>query len=348
MGDQRTVRLAALLANLRNQNRDVCRVGFTLRTNYKSSLGGLIRRSILSNSSLGTRRWSRVVLALAAYSAVAVTQCACAEESGGKPSIYVKKNLVAWCIVPFDANRRTPTERAKMLKRLGLTRLAYDWRDVNVPTFEGEIVECKKHGIEFFAFWSWHGRMEELIKKHEIHPQIWQIAPSPPEQSRQAKVEASAKSLAPLVETTRRLGLKLGLYNHGDWGGEPGNLVAVCNYLRKHSSADHVGIVYNFHHGHAHIDDFDQAMSIMKPYLLCLNLNGMNRNESPKILPLGGGMYEDQMMQTVRDSGYSGPIGVIHHREEIDAEEGLRQNIDGLRSLLKSQRELAALETFED
>jgi hypothetical protein len=285
---------------------------------------------------------------MAALSGVAVEKCVHADEVGGKCSIYAKENLVAWCIVPFDANARTPTERAKMLQRLGLTKLAYDWRDANVPAFEEEIIECAKHGIEFFAFWSWHSRMEELIKRHGIHPQIWQIAPSPPGQSHNDKVEASAKSLAPLVETTRQLGLTLGLYNHGEWGGEPNNLVAVCNYLRNHSVADHVGIVYNFHHGHAHIDDFGHAMSIMKPYLLCVNLNGMNRNEDPKILPLGAGQYEDQMMRIVRDSGYTGPIGVIHHREGIDAEEGLRQNIDGLRLLLRSQRDFAALETFAD
>ena len=28
-----------------------------------------------------------------------------------------RKNLVPWCIVPFDAKKRTPEERAKMLVR---------------------------------------------------------------------------------------------------------------------------------------------------------------------------------------------------------------------------------------
>jgi hypothetical protein len=56
--------------------------------------------------------------------------------------------LVAWCIVPFDAKKRTPTERAKMLKELGIGRCAYDWRSEHVAEFEEEILQYKKHGIE--------------------------------------------------------------------------------------------------------------------------------------------------------------------------------------------------------
>jgi len=36
--------------------------------------------------------------------------------AGEQPSNLEPKNLVAWCIVPFDAKQRTPSERAAMLK----------------------------------------------------------------------------------------------------------------------------------------------------------------------------------------------------------------------------------------
>jgi hypothetical protein len=39
-----------------------------------------------------------------------------------------------------------------MLKRLGLKRVAYDWRQKHVPTFEQEILEYAKVGLEYFAF----------------------------------------------------------------------------------------------------------------------------------------------------------------------------------------------------
>src|SRR6516225_4074608 len=75
-----------------------------------------------------------------------------------KPKVFARTNLVAWCIVPFDGKNRSPAERAAMLKRLGFTKVAYDWRDNHVPTFEKEILQYRKNGIEYFAFWSTHDK----------------------------------------------------------------------------------------------------------------------------------------------------------------------------------------------
>src|SRR5215218_4210043 len=95
------------------------------------------------------------------------------------PAVFARDNLVAWCVVPFDAKNRGPAERAVMLKRLGFTKAAYDWRDAHVPTFEDEILEYRKHGIEYFAFWGTHDRAFDLFAKHGLHPQVWQTAGSP-------------------------------------------------------------------------------------------------------------------------------------------------------------------------
>ncbi len=252
---------------------------------------------------------------------------ACAEQTA---SVFAQDNLVAWCIVPFDAKRRGPKERAEMLERLDIHRLAYDWRQEHVPTFEQEILEMKKRGIEYVAFWGAHEDAFALFEKHKLHPQIWITMSSPTEGSQNDKVAAAAKALLPLVERTRKMKCKLGLYNHGGWAGEPANLVAVCQYLREHHDAQHVGIVYNLHHGHGHIADFQSVLAAMKPYLLCLNLNGMNDNAEPKILPIGSGQHDRQLLQIIQDSGYSGPIGILDHRSDIDAELSLQQNLSGL------------------
>ena len=251
-----------------------------------------------------------------------------------RDSIYARQNLVAWCIVPFDAAKRGPNERAKMLQRLGITKVAYDWRAEHVPTFEEEILAYKKHGLEFFAFWDEHPQAFELFQKHQITPQIWKMLSQPEGKTDATKTENAAKQLMPLVLATRKLGCKLGLYNHGGWSGEPQNLVAVCEWLRANADGNHVGIVYNFHHGHDRIGTFQRDLKLMKPYLLCLNLNGMNDQARPKILPIGSGQHEARMMALVRESGYSGPIGILDHRSEIDAEKSLRENLVGLRKLL--------------
>src|SRR5690606_32861554 len=226
--------------------------------------------------------------------------------------------------------------RADMLARLGFSKLAYDWRAEHVPTFEAELDALRARGIELFAFWDAHEDMFRLWEERGLHPQVWKTAPSPAGETQATRVEAAARELLPLVERTRKLGSKLGLYNHGGWGGEPENLVAVCEWLREHARADHVGIVYNLHHGHEHIERFAAALRAMKPYLLCLNLNGMNDGARPKILPVGRGEHDRSILQTIVASGYRGPIGILDHRDEVDAEISLRENLDGLRKLARA------------
>ncbi len=282
--------------------------------------------------------WSLIVFALSLMAGD--RDRAYADEPSQASKLLGRPNLVAWCIVPFDASKRNPAERAEMIKRLGLRRVAYDWRAEHVASFEEEIEQYQKHGIEFFAFWSWHDAIEPLIRKHGITPQIWVTLPSPQAGSQSDKVTAAANSMLPLLEKTRQYGLKLGLYNHGGWGGEPNNLVAVCRHLREHHRGDHVGIVYNFHHAHEQLAEFPAALEQMSPYLLCLNLNGMAdpasvKGNVNKILPIGKGQHESELIQEILKQGYSGPIGILDHRSEIDAEQSLRENLEGLELLVR-------------
>jgi sugar phosphate isomerase/epimerase len=254
-------------------------------------------------------------------------------------SAFTRDNLVAWCIVPFDSKQRTPSKRAEMVARLGLSKVAYDWRNQHVASFEEEILQYKKHGIEFFAFWGWHDTMESLIPKHGIQPQVWSTLGSPKADTQNQRVIAAAKSMVPLAEKTGLLGLKLGLYNHGGWGGEPENLAAVCNELKRQGH-NHTGIVYNFHHGHGHIKDFAKSLSIMKPHLLCLNLNGMSGPSNfRKILPIGQGQHEKSMMQAIINTHYKGPIGILGHVSNRDVEIVLKENLQGLEKLSKELRQ---------
>ena len=246
----------------------------------------------------------------------------------------LRRNLVAWCVVPFDARQRGPEARAKMLKDLGLRRCAYDWRQQHVAEFEEEIQQYKKHGIEFFAFWSSHEAAFRLFEQYDLHPQIWRTAPSPDRGTQVERVAAAADAFEALAKRTSEMQCKLGLYNHGGWGGEPANLVAVCEELRKRGHK-HAGIVYNWHHGHGHIDDWKEALDLMKPYLHCLNLNGMNRGAKPKILPLGQGEHDLAMLRVLAKSGYDGPVGIIDHQNDLDTEEVLKDNLAGLEWLLK-------------
>ena len=248
--------------------------------------------------------------------------------------VFAPDNLVAWCIVPFDKKNRTPAERVEMLARLGFKRFAYDWRAQHLPTFDDEVTLLKKRDIELTAVWFPANLGPDakvllgVIKKHGLKSQLWVTMGDPAGGSQAEKADAAAKVIRPIAEEADGLGCTVALYNHGGWFGEPENQLAVIEQLKRKN----VGIVYNQHHGHDHVDRFPQLLKAMLPHLLCLNLNGMVKGgdkAGKKILPLAQGDLDVGLLTTIRDSGYAGPIGILGHTDD-DAEERLADNLDGL------------------
>ncbi|MEM9159288.1 MAG: TIM barrel protein [Verrucomicrobiota bacterium] len=268
---------------------------------------------------------------------VGVFQSVLATASAEIPSNFQRENLVAWCIAHrWDAKGRDAAERAELMADLGFGRYAYNWRASDNPQFEEEILECRKRGIEFFAFWNEHETAFDLFQKYKMQPQIWKVSPSPKVEGQAAKVEAAAKRMYPYAKRAQEIGCSFGLYNHMNWGGHPENMIAVCEALRE-MGCENVGIVYNFHHSHEEMDRFAEYLDMMMPYLMCLNLNGMADKDTVdhkklvnKILPIGSGKHEQRMLQAVLDSGYDGPVGILDHIVAQDSEKSLRDNLEGL------------------
>ncbi len=256
--------------------------------------------------------------------------------------LFARENLVAWCIVPFDSKKRSPEERAAMLQKLGFKHFAYDWRAEHIPTFDAEIEALQRHGVGLDAFWLAPGELNresrlilDVLKKHGVKTQLWALLDlgadkvSGDEQKR--RVESAASKLKPLADEAAKIGCTVALYNHGGWFGEPENQIEIIETL-KAKGVSNVGIVYNLHHGHDHLDRFPALLPKIKPYLMCLNLNGMDPGGDRigrKILPLAQGARDLELLMIIRDSGYRGPIGILGHTMD-DAEERLRDNLDGL------------------
>jgi putative heme-binding domain-containing protein len=259
-----------------------------------------------------------------------------------KNTVFGRENLVAWCIVPFDAKRRTPDERAAMLSRLGFSKFAYDYRAEHIPTFDAEIAAVRRHGIELTAWWFPVQLNDEargilaILKRHNIKTQLWVTGggePTKNEAERLERVKAETARLRPIAEEAAKIGCSVGLYNHGGWFGEPENQIAIINELKL----PNVGIVYNLHHGHEHLERFPKLLQRMLPHLYALNLNGMMHDgvrRGLQILPLGQGELDLELLKTIRDSGYDGPIGILGHTQD-DAEARLRDNLEGLDWLVK-------------
>jgi len=269
---------------------------------------------------------------------------ASAADAKTSPDLFARDNLVAWCIVPFDAKKRGPEERAAMLEKLGIKRFAYDYRAEHVPTWDAELDALKKHGIELTAWWFPSSLNDDakkaldLFQRHGVKPQLWITGgggPTKDDAEQAARVETEAKRVRIIAEAAATLGLKVALYNHGSWFGEPENQIAIIERLKR-DGITNVGIVYNLHHGHDHLDRFPELLAKMKPYLLTLNLNGTTRGGDKagnKIMPLAQGDLDLGLLKIIRDSGWRGPIGLLNHTGE-DAEARLLDNLDGLHWLV--------------
>jgi sugar phosphate isomerase/epimerase len=250
--------------------------------------------------------------------------------------LFARENLIAWCIVPFDARRRTPTERAAMLRELGITKFAFDWRAEHVASFDDEIKAMRAAKIDIVGWWFPQALNDDAqailaaIKRNDLKTQLWVAIDEPASVGgdQAERVDAAVEQLRSVVEAAAAQGCSVGLYNHGGWFGDPENQLAIIAAL----DAPNVGIVYNLHHGHEHLDRFSMLLPKMMPHLYAINLNGMDRGGDHigrKILPVGQGELDLELLQTIQQSGYRGPIGIIGHTQD-DAELRLKDNLDGL------------------
>jgi hypothetical protein len=278
---------------------------------------------------------------------------------GGKNNndmLFAKNNLLAWCIVPYDSKKRSSEERALMLKELGITSIAYDMRDADLPNMENEFTTLKRYKINIKAVWFWiNGDKEQLfnnanemilnsLAKTGTKTELWVCFPNKFFEglTDEEKVQKGAKAIQYIHQRAAEIGSTIALYNHKDWFGEPANQVKII----EATGLKDIHIVYNFHHGHEQVGKLDDILKVTKPYLTTVNLNGM-KGTTFNILTIGQGDHELDMLKKLRKSGYNGYIGIIGHTDNEDVKLVLQRNMNGLKQLLAAMGEKKALKTYE-
>jgi sugar phosphate isomerase/epimerase len=282
-------------------------------------------------------------------------------------NLWAHDNLVAWCVVPFDAKNRGPEERAQMLNRLGFTKFAYDWRPVHVATFDAEIETLKKHNIDLLAWWfpldaddPAAKAILQIFKRHDVHPQLWVALPrkeaatpasgnkmpvedehraflreirqdlATTRQEQETRVKHEADRINALVKLAAPYGCKVELYNHNGWFGMVDNQIAIIKYLKELGVTD-VGMVYNFSHARDEFHDDTQHFAPLwkkiMPYVVVVNITGTYMDGTS--IYLSQGDRELEMMRIIQDSGWRGPVGLIAEKGG-DAEITLRNYLVGL------------------
>ncbi len=143
-------------------------------------------------------------------------------------ALFARSNLVAWCIVPFDAKQRGPEERAAMLERLGFKQFAYDYRAEHIPTFDAELEALKRHNVRLVAWWFPTTLNDEArqslatLQRHKLRQvQLWVMGGGEPtanaaEQTQRVAHEAERIRL--IAEAANNIGCSVALFA---WAGGP-------------------------------------------------------------------------------------------------------------------------------
>ncbi|WP_057940261.1 sugar phosphate isomerase/epimerase family protein [Algoriphagus resistens] len=302
-------------------------------------------KNIKLYSILSILNKSMILIPFIIITSIVFTSC---NESKNKIDIFSNDNLLAWCVVPFDAENRGPQERSRMLKDLGITKLAYDWRDEHIPSFDQEYKILNENGIRLQSFWMMSGNdpandsrvhtVFDFLERNEVDTEIWLLVEEGEgfsDLNQNEKIASMAESVRYIAERAAKINCKVGLYNHGNWFGEPENQLAIIEHLDEKN----VGIVFNFHHAASYQERFAEFFPKIKPHLYAINLAGLKKGDSKKFYEVGEGDAEQDMIRIIRASDYKGPIGIINHNTQRDAMIGLEIQMAGLNQILQSIEE---------
>ena len=254
------------------------------------------------------------------------------------------ENVYPWCIVAFDSLERSPGERVEMMKELGFSKYAYDWRDEHLNETDQEIKLAGENGIEIISVWLWlnakrdslgklspsNEKIFQIVKNNQLKLKFW-LSFSPnffENRSHEESMQIAVDMIRFINEKAQKMDCEIALYNHRGWFGNPYNQIEIIESL----PGENLTMVFNFHHAHEYRADFSQIAPKIAPYLSAVNLNGMNGGET-KILPLAKGKYEKEMIELLTDEGYKGPWGLLGHVENADVKKVLEKNIEGFHIL---------------
>ncbi len=283
------------------------------------------------------KNYFQIVLAIL----VLVQLSACKDD---KETLVLVDEVAPWCIVGFDSMDRTPQERIAMLNELGLKKYGFNRGKAEFGIMKEEFALAKENDIEITSVFVWLNAKRDSIGKlsdanQELLNNLKEVDQKPPvwvsfsdnyfeKIDDAASIKLAAEMIKSIKSTTDKIGCQLALYNHNGWFGNPMNQIEIMKALDDSS----ITMVYNFHHGQEYVDDFNEIAKKIRPYLSYVNLNGVKK-DGPKIMPIGQGDHEYDMIKILKQEGYKGPWGILGHVKTEDVKKVLEGNMEGLNRL---------------
>jgi len=267
------------------------------------------------------------------------------EASAARPAFF------AFCMDTHDSQKRTLEQQAALLEELGYDGAGHLWLD----NLEERIKTLDAHGLRLFQVYlqvniaadansPYDPRLKESLpllrgRKTMLALLMSGAAPSDP-----ALDERAVALVQEIADMANEAGVRVALYPHsGNW------LEHVEDGLRivQKAKRPNVGVMFNLCHW-LKVDDEKNLKPLLTsamPHLFAVSIHGADRAEAIHagtgnwIQPLGNGSFDvGALLDTLRELGYQGPVGLQCYGIPGDARDHLTKSITAWRRLMDARK----------
>lgn len=262
-----------------------------------------------------------------------------AEPAGSPQQTSWSPKLYGFCIETHDVRKRTLPEQAALLRELGFDGAGYPlWLD---DSLEKNLKILDDAGLSLYLAHTrvsvrpgtsaYDPRILEAMHKLKGRPTtisvlLQGLPPGDPQGEPQA-----LRALRELGDAARRNGLRVSIYHHtGDWTQSLLDAIKVARKLNHPA----VGVNFNLCHW-LMVDgdkDYRPVLRANADILFAVTLNGAQRGAKTwtngLIQPLDRGDFDNrELLATLRQIGYRGPVGLMCYGILGDAREHLQRSM---------------------
>jgi sugar phosphate isomerase/epimerase len=284
----------------------------------------------------GRKSW---VIIAAMLGVIGLRGIGLAEEAGKSGQAAWAPKLYGLCMEVSDAKRRSIPEQAEMLRQLGFDGVGYPlWLDENLPK---NLQTLDKVGLEVYLLYTsvnvdpnappFDPRLPEAIRKLKDRPVTICVLLGgfPPGDPRGE--QPAVKILRQLGDLAAASGLRISIYHHtGDW------TESLSHALRVADKTNHEQVGVNFNLCHWLMvegeKDYRPVLREHASRIFAVTINGAKRGAKTwtggLIQPLDRGDFDNrELLRTLREIGYRGPIGLMCYGIPGDAQDHLRRSM---------------------
>jgi sugar phosphate isomerase/epimerase len=251
----------------------------------------------------------------------------------------------AFCMDTHDSKKRSLDEQAKLLAELGYAGAGHLWLDGLAERLE----TLDDAGLKLFQVYlrvsldpskpPFDPRLEEvmpLLKGRGTMLAVLIAGMSPSDPAGDARAVPILRQMAELAQES---GVKVALYPHAnDWLERAEDGVRIAKKVDR----PNVGVMFNLCHW-LKVDgkSLEATLASAAPHLVAVSINGADQaaeiqaGRGKMILPLGEGAFDmAALLKTLRDQGYTGPVGLQCYGLPGDAREHLARSMAAWRKLV--------------